>query len=79
MDAGPLTGVLFDGVPTYYVMVGEDGSVELSHPVISNGSYKHFHERIFIYAPNDDWEAELDPETGPIDDFDISVNFKDVA
>lgn len=79
VETGPLTGVLSDGVPTYYVMVGEDGSVELSHPVISNCSYKHFHERIFIHAPNDDWEQAIDPDTGPIDDFDIAVNFKDVA
>lgn len=79
VETGPLTGVLSDGVPTYYVMVGEDGSVELSHPVISNGLFRHFHERIFVFTPNDDWEAEIDSETGPIDDFEISVKFKDVA
>ncbi|MCF6275637.1 MAG: hypothetical protein L3J05_07725, partial [Robiginitomaculum sp.] len=44
VDTGPLTGVLSDGTPTYYAMVGEDGSVELSHPVVQNGSFKHFNE-----------------------------------
>lgn len=77
VEPGPLTGVRQDGIPTYYVMVGEDGSVELSHPVIKNGTYKHFHERIFIDRPTDEWEEEIDPETGPIEDFDIVVSFKD--
>ncbi len=77
VEPGPLTGVKQDGIPTYYVMVGEDGSVELSHPVIKNGSYKHFHERIFINRPIEDWEEEIDPETGPIEDFDVAVSFKD--
>ena len=77
VDTGPLTGVLQDGVPTYYLMVGEDGSVELSHPVISNGSYAHFHERIFVSAPEDDWIDEINPETGPLSDFDVQVRFKD--
>ncbi|KQM20834.1 hypothetical protein [Novosphingobium sp. Leaf2] len=79
IDAGPLTGVKADGIPTYYVMVGEDGSLELSHPVISNGSYKHFHERIFIISPNRDWAEEINPDTAPLDDFDIEIRFKDSA
>lgn len=77
VEAGPLTGVMQDGVPTYYLMVGEDGSVELSHPVISNGSYAQFHERILITSPDNDWLDEINPETGPVDDFDIKVRFKD--
>jgi hypothetical protein len=76
VDAGPLTGVLSDGVPTYYAMVGEDGSVELSHPVISNGSFVQFHERILISAPDADWADTIDPETGPVEDFEIPVRFK---
>jgi len=79
IDAGPLTGVKSDGIPTYYVMVGEDGSVELSHPVIANGSYKQFHERIFIVAPSGDWSDEINPDTSPLNDFDIVVRFKDSA
>ena len=77
VEVGPLTGVKQDSIPTYYVMVGEDGSVELSHPVIKNGTYKHFHERILIHRPAEDWEEEIDPETGPIEDFDVAVSFKD--
>ncbi len=77
VEAGPLTGVMQDGVPTYYLMVGEDGSVELSHPVISNGCYAYFYERIFVNAPDSDWVDEINPETGPLEDFDIQVHFKD--
>ena len=79
VEPGPLTGVKQDGVPTYYVMVGEDGSVELSHPIILNGTYQRFIERIFVDAPSEDWESEIDPETAPIQDFDIEVSFKDDA
>lgn len=77
VEPGPLTGVKLDGIPTYYVMVGEDGSVELSHPVIKDGSYKHFNERILIDRPIDGWEDEISPETDPIEDFDVAVSFKD--
>ncbi len=77
VEAGPLTGVMQDGLPTYYLMVGEDGSVELSHPVISNGSYAHFHERILISSPDIDWVDEIDPETDPVEEFDVKVRFKD--
>jgi hypothetical protein len=77
VEPGPLTGVKEDGIPTYYAMVGEDGSVEFSHPVIKNGSYQHFNERIFIHRPTEDWEEKIDPETGPIEDFDVAVSLKD--
>jgi hypothetical protein len=77
VEQGPLTGVLQDGITTYYVMVGEDGSVELSHPVIKNGSYFKFHERIFVASPDSDWVEEIDPNTGPLEDFDVQVRFKD--
>jgi len=79
VEPGPLTGVKQDGLPTYYVMVGEDGSVELSHPIILNGSYEGFIERIFVHAPREDWERDIDPETGPVEDFDIEVSFKNEA
>lgn len=77
VEPGPLTGVKEDGLPTYYVMVGEDGSVELSHPIILNGTYQHFAERIFVHAPGEDWEGEIGSETGPVEDFEIEVSFKD--
>jgi hypothetical protein len=66
-------------VTTYFVMVGEDGSVELSSPIIEDQKYTRFRERIFIDRPNDDWEASIDPENAPIEDFDVSVTLKDEA
>lgn len=76
---GPLTGVKEDETPTYYIMVGEDGSVELSCPVIKNGTYQHFIERILVHTPSEDWEDNLDIDSGPVVDFDIDVSFKDEA
>ena len=66
-----------DQVVTYFVMVGEDGSVELSCPVIANKRYADFVERIFIDRPDDDWEVRMDPETGPVEEFDVPVHFKE--
>ena len=60
-------------------MVGEDGSVELSCPVIANKRYSEFLERIFIDRPEDDWDSRMEPETGPIHDFDVPVVLKDRA
>ncbi|MCP5397204.1 MAG: hypothetical protein H6918_10830 [Sphingomonadaceae bacterium] len=76
IEAGPLTGVAEDGVPTYYAMVGEDGSVELSQPIIAGGMYKAFVERIFIRGTAPDWGARIDDETGPIMDFEIPVRLR---
>lgn len=76
VEAGPLTGV-HDGVRTYYVMVGVDGSIELSCPVIEKGKYVAWPERIYIYSPEGEWEAVPGTDNGPIDDFDIDVSFKD--
>lgn len=76
VEAGPLTGV-HDGVRTYYVMVGIDGSVELSCPVIEKGKYVAWPERIYISSPEGEWEAVPDTDNGPIEDFDINVSFKD--
>lgn len=76
IETGPLTGVAEDGVPTYYVMVGEDGSVELSQPVISNGIFKAFIERIFIRGAGPDFHSTIDGETGPIEDFEIPVRLR---
>lgn len=64
---------------TYFVMVGEDGSVELSCPIIANKSYSDFVERIFIDRPADDWADRIEPEPAPVDDFDVPVTFKDQA
>jgi hypothetical protein len=77
VEPGPLTAANDDGITTYYVMVGEDGSVELSNPVIKEGTYRHFHERIFVFRANGTWENEMDSDTSPIDDFDVEVSFKE--
>lgn len=66
-----------DQVATYFVMVGEDGSVELSSPIIENQRYADFRERIFVDRPDEDWEARIDPEAAPLDDFDVPVSIKD--
>jgi len=77
VEPGPLTAVTDDGVTTYYAMVGEDGSVELSNPVILDGTYRHFNERIFIFRSAESWEREIESDTGPVDDFDVEVTFKE--
>jgi hypothetical protein len=70
---------LGDQITTYFVMVGEDGSVELSSPIIADRRYAGFRERIFIDDPDEDWETRLEPDVDPADDFDVQVNFKDPA
>lgn len=79
LEAGPLTALKPDGVLTYYVMVGLDGSIELSCPIIEKGKYVGWVERIFIDWPDGDWAAVPQPETDndPIKDFDISISFKE--
>lgn len=76
IEAGPLTGVAEDGLTTFYVMVGEDGSVELSQPVISGGVFKAFVERIFIRGTGPDWGVEIDTDTSPVEDFEIPVRLR---
>lgn len=76
VETGPLTGVAEDGVTTYYVMVGEDGSVELSQPVIAGGMFKAFIERIFIRGAGPDFGVEIDLGNEPVEDFDIPVRLR---
>jgi hypothetical protein len=70
---------LGDQIITYFVMVGDDGSVELSRPVITGRKYGDFVERIFIDRPSEDWDTRIEPEVSPADDFDVPVTFKDQA
>lgn len=79
VDPGPLTCVRTDGLATYYVMVAEDGGIELSCPIIENKTFHDFHERIFVRDLKELWENEIDVEDGPVDDFDINVALKDEA
>lgn len=77
VEPGPVQLAPTDGISTYYVMVGDDGSVELSCPQIVNGAYHHFNERIFIDRPAGTFEADYNAEADVADDFDIDVTFKD--
>lgn len=70
---------LGEQIITYFVMVGEDGSVELSCPVIANKRYAEFMERIFIDRPDDDMDVRIDSDTDPLEDFDVQVTLKDVG
>ncbi|RUW58989.1 hypothetical protein [Mesorhizobium sp. M7A.F.Ca.US.008.03.1.1] len=79
LPSDELQDPLGDQVVTYFVMVGEDGSVELSRPIIANKKYDQFVERIFVDNPSDDWGEIMDPEMGPVEDFDVPVIFKDNA
>ena len=76
IDPGPITATEKDGLPTYYVMVGQDGSVELSRPVISKGGYIDFIERIFVHKPAKEAEPEVDLKSGIVDDFEPDVSMK---
>lgn len=75
VEPGPLVAVKLDGLTTYYVMVGEDGSVEFSCPVVENGMFVAFPERIFVRRIDDDWVEEIDAAS-PFDDFDVPVSLK---
>jgi len=77
VDTGPLRIAKRKGISTYHVMVGEDGSVELSSPVIVHGRYVQFNERIFI-ANSVAGPMADDPEViDPVQDLDIDISFKE--
>jgi hypothetical protein len=57
-------------------MVAEDGTVELSCPIIENGLFRSFVERIFIRRVNKDWDEVIDGSGSAVDDFDVPVSFK---
>jgi hypothetical protein len=77
VEPGPLVGLHEDATPTYYVMVGQDGSVELSRPIIKNGTYQRFVERIFVYSDTEEWEKGIEPSLEPTEEVDIAVSLKD--
>lgn len=77
IDQGPLTSVASDGLSTYYIMVAEDGGIELSCPIIENKTFSNFLERIFVLDTNEKWEEDIDRNDGPIVDFDIDITFKE--
>lgn len=77
VEVGPLTGV-HDGIRTYYVMVGLDGSIELSCPVIDKGKYVAWSERIYIHSLDEEWEVLPESYDDQTQDFDIEVSFKNI-
>jgi hypothetical protein len=64
------------GWKTYYLMVAENGAVELSHCMVKNGTFKNYIERIYL-SDGSDWEPSrkgLDLDEGDVaDDFDPQV------
>jgi hypothetical protein len=77
---------LFDGLPqyaprptgrhaTYYLMVAEDGAVELSRPVIANETFAAYIERLYLSFGGDDGETVTLPldEDDAVADFDPQV------
>lgn len=66
-----------DQIVSYFVMVGEDGSVELSSPIIGNQRYSGFRERIFVDRPEEDWENQLDSDDLPDSEIEILVSLKE--
>lgn len=77
LETGPLSAIKPDGILTYYVMVGLDGSIELSCPVIEKGKFVGWVERIFIDSPEGEWEAAPQTDNDPVNNFDISVSFRE--
>lgn len=61
---------------SYFVMVDDRGAVELSRPVIENGKYAGFIDRVFISDGSDIGGLEFGlggNAPPPIDDFDVSI------
>jgi hypothetical protein len=49
-----------DDVALYYLMVDQDGSAELTRPVVSNGTFETAVERIYLSDGEDDGAALLE-------------------
>lgn len=63
-----------DGWATYYLMVDEDGAAELTRPVVKNGTFTNYVERIYLSNGDDlDREALALDDGGPTENFDPQV------
>jgi len=73
---------MFDGLPqyaprqagpnaTFYLMVAEDGAVELTRPVIENETFSTYVERLYLRFGGDDDT----PAARPLDEDDAVANF----
>jgi len=61
---------------SYYIMVDAKGAIEVSRPVIEDGRYSGFIERIFVSDGSDLGGLKLDIDGGappPITDFDVTI------
>lgn len=43
-----------DGIPTFYVMVDDDGAIELSQPIVSGDTFSAYVERVFVSRGGED-------------------------
>lgn len=77
LPAGDVNDRPDGGITTYFVMVGEDGSVELSCPIITKQRFVDFRERIFIDRSADDWDTRIEPDLSPVQEFDVAVSLKE--
>lgn len=63
-----------DGWATYYLMVDENGSAELTRPVVKDGTFTAYIERIFLaedgILERDPFDSHKDDEA---DEFDPQV------
>ena len=61
----------------WYVMVAQDGAVEVTHALIKNGEFSEFIERIFVHDGKDfDALVEDDASDDEAIDFDIMISRK---
>lgn len=64
-------------VEVWYVMVAQDGAVEVTHALIKNGEFSDFIERIFVHDGNDFSSLEEDDSSSDdAIDFDIKISRK---
>lgn len=60
---------------TFYLMVDEEGNIELTRPVVKSGTFVAYVEQIPI-AVSSDWVGPEDITDEPADDFEIEVTRK---
>ena len=64
-------------VEVWYVMVAQDGAVEMTHALIKGGEFSEFIERIFVHDGSDfDALEEDDSSDDDAIDFDIKISRK---
>lgn len=62
-----------DGATVYYLMVSQDGAVELTSPVIKGGTFKSYVERIFLSDGDNSYEEFAIGDDDRIESFDPVV------